>query len=273
MSGTKPIDEPIQAGGAPAPEQSTAHAAPEAAPQPEFKPHTDTPTLLDSAIAPGTEAPAVPEVPAAPVAAGAEAPPAGEEPAKPEGTEPAAPVAHVYPEKWEAPEGVQFEPAKIAEFNAFLGEHNLSPEIGQKLLNQHTAAMTELGQSLLRQQHETFANTREGWRKEVLADPQMGGAGHQTAMQAIARMRDKLVSRHAPGSPAYQADLKAFEDMTKVTGVGDNPAFLRMLHNAARIMDEPRMPPANQQPVQGGGAPKPRTLRDTYKSNEGKVAR
>ena len=67
--------------------------------------------------------------------------------------------------------------------------------------------------------------------RAYLADDEIGGPGHQTAMAAIARVRDY-------GVP--EKDRQSFDQMLRVTGAGDHPAFLRMMHNLARWVDEPQ---------------------------------
>jgi hypothetical protein len=68
-------------------------------------------------------------------------------------------------------------------------------------------------------------------------------------------MRDLLVpEKHRP----------AFEQMLAATGVGDHPEFLRILHQAARLYDEPTLPPPNPRPPSGNGQRPARRLRDIY---------
>ena len=77
-------------------------------------------------------------------------------------------------------------------------------------------------------------------------------------MGAIARMRDMLVSTAKPGTDQYKADHQELEQFLRVTGAGDHPVFLKMLHNAARWFDEPQakdLPDNPRPPPNNGRAP------------------
>jgi len=131
------------------------------------------------------------------------------------------------------PEGVTADKERLGQYTELLGQHGIAQEAGQALLDMHTGAMQSYAEHLIAEQHRVFGETRANWRTEVMADDQLGGAGHQTTMAAVARMRDLLV-------PENRKD--AFNQMLRVTGVGDHPEFLRLLHNAARYFDEPTAP-------------------------------
>jgi len=118
----------------------------------------------------------------------------------------------------------------------------------QQLFALHDSTMKDYAEQLRRDQWTAFNDTRKGWRTEVMADPILGGAGHNTAMGAIARMRDLAISDAKPGSDEYKQHAKEFETFLRVTGAGDHPAFLRMLHNFARYFDEPPLPPEGIRP-------------------------
>ncbi len=143
---------------------------------------------------------------------------------------------------------------RMVEFTGALQEALANPQdAGQKLLDMHATAMTEYANQTLKNQIKAFNETRNSWAKDVMGDAQIGGAGHDTAMGAIARMRDMLVSTANPGTKEYAADHKALDTFLRVTGAGDHPVFLRMLHNAARYFDEPGLPPDNPQPPPDNG--------------------
>ena len=88
-----------------------------------------------------------------------------------------------------------------------------------------------------------------------MADPILGGSGHQTAMGAIARMRDRFVA---------EADRPAFETFLRVTGAGDHPQFLKLLHNVSRAYDEPALPPPNPKPTPTNGQPPKKGMSSLY---------
>ena len=118
----------------------------------------------------------------------------------------------------------------------------------QQLFALHETTMKDYAEQLRRDQWTAFNKTNQDWKNAVMGDPVLGGAGHNTAMGAIARMRDLAVSDAKPGSDEYKADVKEFETFLRVTGAGNHPAFLRMLHNFARYFDEPPLPPEGIRP-------------------------
>lgn len=172
------------------------------------------------------------------------------EAAKPEAAAPIDLTAHAFT----LPEVLKADDAQIGEFKSLLQEALTKPaEAGQKLLDMHASAMTNFATQVRKEQYDTFNTTKAGWEKQILADPEIGGAGHQTASAAIARARDNLISSARPGTPKYQADLKEFEEFQAVTGAGSHPVFWRMLHNAARYLDEPGLPAADPKPPASNG--------------------
>jgi hypothetical protein len=141
---------------------------------------------------------------------------------------------------FELPEGFKLEGEQLNQFKEVLNKHHLSQEGGQELLNLHTSLFQKYSENTLAEQHRVFGEMRKSWQAAVMADEQLGGSGHQTTMRAIARMRDLFVP---------EKDRASFDEFLRITGAGDHPAFLRLLHNAARRFDEPAPPAALGQPV------------------------
>lgn len=267
-----------------APAPAAADVVPAAA-EPALVLTTDRPSLIEGV---GKVEAQVPEAPKAPPEKPADAPaekPAevkpeptkeGEKPAekpaevkpaevKPETEKPAEVVAAFerVPYEWELPATLKAEPERIAAFNDILNEAKLpaelGKEVGKKLLGLHDQAMTRYDEAqkaeTLRNQHAAFNAMRDGWNTDILKDEEFGGAGHATATKAVARARDALVSSAKPGSKQYQADYQAMETFLRITGAGDHPVFWRILHNAARFIDEPQIEdiPKNPRPVATNG--------------------
>ena len=172
-----------------------------------------------------------------------------------ETAKPATPEPIVY--EYAMPEGFKIEePDKLA-LNAALESFRADPKAGvQSLINLHAKALTDYAAATTQRQYDVFNQTRRDWQKEVMSDPQIGGSGYETAMKAIARMRDRFVP---------EADRKAFNNFLKITGAGDNPMFLRFIHNVARTFDEPKPPAVNPKPPPNNGRPPKRGLRSLYR--------
>lgn len=286
---TAPAPEAAPAPETPPPaapaEAAAAPEAPSVAPAPDAgaaAPH-DEPTLLEKHDAeakateptsePVAEKPAEtekkPEAAPDPTAEKpAEAKPA-DKPAEPE-AKPAEPAPVEL--KFDLPEALKNTKADdpiLTEFKTVIGSGKTPQEIGQGLLDLHAKAMQSYADQVRDDQYKVFNETRKDWQNEVKSDPEIGGAGHQTAMKAIARARDFFVSSARPGSEKYAADMKAFNTFLHVTGAGDHPAFLKFLHNIARFADEPTLPPDNAKPPPDNGKERrgAKVLYDNPRSN------
>lgn len=214
----------------PAAETAVQTPAVEAVVEPAFAPHTETPSLLETVL----ETPAVVEDVA--------------KPAEPVAPEPAP--LRTY-EAFTLPEGITAAPEQLTAFQEIAAKHNLDQEAAQNLINMHAGAITQYAEHLAQEQHRVFADTRKQWQAQIKGDPELGGAGFETTMKAVARMRDKLV-------PASHAD--EFNQFLRVTGAGDHPAFFRLMHNAARYFDEPAAPAVVAAPLKNPSGSKGRGL-------------
>lgn len=252
---------------APAAAVVVAEPTPAPSPEPAFTPHTETPSLLSTIERKDVDpAPAAVQPGAEPVVEPVK-PVEGEAP-KPEDAKPAdgdkpAPVEPVAAEPiaytdFEIPEGFQVVPEKMDAVKGLLGKHGVPQEAAQALLNMHTDLFTQYQANTLADQHKAFSDYRAGLRTQVMADDELGGAAHQTTMNAIARARDRLVDPER---------MQAFNDMLNTTGVGDHPEFLRILHRAARLLDEPSTPQTMGRPAASNGkAPGVGGLRGIYRA-------
>jgi hypothetical protein len=225
--------------------------APVVAPAPVLEPHpADVPSLLEGI---GKEAPKPTEVPA-PAEVKVEAAPPAEVKAEPV----VAPPAPVVPEKiewkFDLPPTMQSDEPRMSQFTGILDELVTPKEgetrvqVAQRLINLHNDALQEYAKVADQANQRAFNEMRAGWKKDILSDPRIGGAGHKTAAAAIARMRDLSISDHAPGTPGYQKDAAEMEQFLRITGAGDHPAYWKQLHRFARYFDEPAPPPPNPQP-------------------------
>lgn len=181
------------------------------------------------------------------------------EPEKPVEVAPPQPEPPKAYEPFVLPEGLTAEPEKLAAFSDIASKHGIDQATAQSLVDMHTAQLTAFAEGLRAEQQRAWGETKAGWRTAAMADPEIGGAGHQTAMTAIARMRDMLVP---------EQHRAAFTQMLNDTGTGNHPEMLRLLHNAARVFDEPGMPAAAYKPPTNNGKPPGRQgIRGLYDSH------
>jgi hypothetical protein len=177
--------------------------------------HTDTPSLLGKSEGKPADAPAATDTTDVPVES--------------------APEPALEPIKYEfkVPDGVAVDENRISTYTEILNKHNLPAEAAQEFFDLYASEAQDYAQRLEQhaweESHRAFAETRKEWRGKVMADPEIGGAGHQTAMTQIGRMRDLFVP---------ERDQKEFNDFLDTTGAGDHPAFLRLFYRMGAKFDE-----------------------------------
>lgn len=281
---TAPLAPPTGVGGTPEPAAASPAAAPAAS-----EPAVAAPASAHAAAEPAAPVAAEPAVPASepsllekfdseqaakakpaepksepkPDAAAKSAEVAPAQEVKPPEPAASAPVNYEYT----LPETIKMDDALKGDFHGALDAFRNDPAKGaQGLVDLHNKAMQNYADELTRNQWKTFNDTRRGWQTRTMADPEIGGAGYETSMGAIARMRDLFISygRTEQEAAEFRND---FNDFLKVTGGGDHPAFLKMLHTAARIMDEAPMPSPGAKPPANIGKAPGRGLRGMYKTN------
>src|SRR5579864_987075 len=256
------VPTPAAALPEPAPSPGVAVAAAPAEPTPSPAPVDPAP-----ALAPETGQPPAETVPASepsllekfdkekPQEQPGEAKPGDQpKPVEPAPAQPAAPVPVNY--EYTLPETLKMDDSLKGDVHKAFDAFRADPAKGaQGLIDQHAKTMLDYATFLSNEQHRIFNETRRSWVNEVMSDPQLGGSGHRTAMGAIARMRDQFVP---------EADRPAFEQFLRVTGAGDHPQFLKLLHNVSRFYDEPPLPPPNPKPTPTNGLPPKRGMRSLY---------
>lgn len=153
------------------------------------------------------------------------------------------PVLEAIEYEYTVPEQVQMDDARKGQFKEALDGFRSDPKAGaQKLIDMHQEALVEYDKQVRQNQWDVFNETKSGWRKQVMEDEMLGGAGHRTAMQQIATFRNAFVSDAPFGSKQYKADMAEFVSALDATGAGDHPAILRVFLRAARRFNEPAAP-------------------------------
>lgn len=163
-----------------------------------------------------------------------EAAPVVVEPAKP------APIEYAYT----LPETVALPDEMREEFHGIMSEFAATPgapETQQKLVDFHLARLGDGIAEYNRTMRKSWDDMNEGWAKEVQTDPVMGGNAIDSTLQAVAYVRDNFVSLEDRGTPAYQKAKADLDSMMELTGAGNHPAFIRLMHNISQVLNEPQM--------------------------------
>ncbi len=152
------------------------------------------------------------------------------------------------------PDTLKMDDAQRGELATALDAFRVDPTKGaQAIIDQGVKAITQYTEQYRSDQWAVWNNTQTDWQNQVKADPILGGAGHDTAMIAVGQGRNKLASTHKPGSEEFTKDLADFNEMARITGVGNHPTFLRMLHRAGKLFAEAAPPPPDPRPAPDNG--------------------
>lgn len=131
------------------------------------------------------------------------------------------------PEKYEdfkVPDGFTLDPKVAEEAGAMFKGMGLSQNQAQTLIDYYV----QKSQESLQQPYNAYRDMREGWVKEVKADPEIGGKLDQVKT-TVARAIDGL------GDPKLAGEFREAMDFT---GAGDNPAFIKVFFKLAQMVTE-----------------------------------
>lgn len=250
---------------APAPEATPTPAVESPAapsPAPAVTPETPTPdappaeSLLGAELSKQTELGLEETKPAdapkedAPAEAPKEDAPAEDaEPKKDEASQSVEPAPLPTYEPFALPEGFQVDEAQLGEFTKGLGElQNLTKadkkvmqEFGQKLMDKYTANVTETLTRINEYYTNTWEKQKSDWKDAFEKDPEIGGNRRDTTLKSA-----KQFIRAYGGNEEQQ---KALHSLLNETGLGNNPAVIRLFSKAGEQLAEGRPLPATKPPV------------------------
>lgn len=153
----------------------------------------------------------------------------GDKSAEPKPAEGEKPAEKVIPEKYDfkLPDGMKLDEKVSTELQTKFKEIGLTQEQAQGLIDMHAKNLTEAAEA----PYKAYDTMRKGWVDAVLADTDLSanGAMKPEVKASIGRMYDSL------GNPKLVGEFKEAMDMT---GVGDNPAFVKMLFNLSKHFAE-----------------------------------
>ena len=137
-------------------------------------------------------------------------------------------------EKFDLPEGMEYNEELAREFGGIAKELGLPQEAAQKLVD-HYIGLVQKGAA---EQSGAFAKTRADWVAAAKKDSEYGGADFEKNLAVAGRALDEL------GSPELKKYLND-------SGLGDNPELIRLCYRAGKLLAED-VPPGSV--VGGKGA-------------------
>ncbi len=161
-----------------------------------------------------------------------------------EGKKEEAPKAPDKYEDFKAPEGVKLDPAAIAKALPIFKELGLSQDAAQKLVDLNRETMAELAAA----PYKAYQDTVAGWLKEAQDHPDLRGklGPGQEVNVRIGKLLD--------GVP--DAKLASdFREAMDITGVGNHPAFIRLMDHFAKQLTEGTHVAGNGPSKHGQSAP------------------
>lgn len=150
------------------------------------------------------------------------------------------------PEKYEfkAPEGYELNEEVVTQASEMFKEMGLSQEQAQKLVDFYADQMIKTGEAPI----NAYEELRADWRKTAIADKEIGD-GREGLKPAVKEAVSKAIDSLGP-------DLaKEFRSMVDITGVGDNPSFLKAVYKWAEAVTEGKPVPGTSPTKQSQAAP------------------
>lgn len=132
----------------------------------------------------------------------------------------------------EMPEGMELNKDLLTELGTLAGEFGLDKDKAAKFL----PLGVKMAESFALKQQEIYAQTRQGWKDQVAADKEIGGADDKTRTSNLA-----LASK---GLDAYGS--KELRTLLNESGLGDHPEVIRHFHKLGKLASEDK--------VEGGGS-------------------
>lgn len=139
------------------------------------------------------------------------------------------PVAY---EDFKLPEGVNIPKEQLGQFTDVIGQYGVPQEAAQKLMDMHFEAFKSMAEKSVSDQWQVFHDQQKQWKDEVMADPILGGNGHQTAMSIVAKGRDALIK---------PSEMEEFNHYMSVTGAGNVRLLNLAFHRAGMLFGEGSM--------------------------------
>ena len=134
------------------------------------------------------------------------------------------------PEKYadfKAPDGYELNSELVEKAVPIFKELGLSQDAAQKLVDFYADAATKAEEA----PYEAYEAMRETWRKEVIADKDIGNGTDDLKPEVKA-----TIAKAIDALPPTEAE--AFRKAMSETGAGDNPAIVKAFYNFAKKLGE-----------------------------------
>jgi hypothetical protein len=158
--------------------------------------------------------------------------PAAVDPASKPADKPATGAPETY-SPWTAPEGYELDAGLVEEASPIFRELGLTQEQSQKLVDFYSKHSLAAADASLK----AFTDMRAEWRQSMKTDDTLSKLADSSGNFGPRSPLVDTVNRALDGlqNPKLVAD---FKDAMNLTGAGDNPAFVRVLHALASQVTE-----------------------------------
>lgn len=163
------------------------------------------------------------------------------------------------PTKYElkVPENVTVADDTLTAFKAEAAKLGLTNEAAQSFMDMHIAGLEASHTQFQEGAQTAFNDLRAEWRKECEAMPEFTGAQRKENLAAVAAALDE----YGEFTEVDGKKINVTKQMLETTGLGDNPAMVRMVYRMAKALKE-GTPTSVGRPI--GEKTGPKTLGETF---------
>lgn len=180
------------------------------------------------------------------------------EPKAKETTPPKAPDAYT---DFTLPDGVKLEGEALTKAQELFKSAGLTQEQAQSMVDFHIAQV----QAAVGDGEKAITDMHAGWKTASEADPDIGpadGAKAKQIKESVGRALDSLNNKPLADE---------FKQVMNLTGVGDNPAFIKVISKLAQSIIEPRHvvapKPTQESQTPSGTKERPTPAKSLYPNN------
>lgn len=136
------------------------------------------------------------------------------------------------------PEDMQFEPASIEAFKAIASEAKLAPEVAQKIVDGHVAALKASAEKA----NALFEAEQKAWQESLKADAEIGGEHFEANVSHAKRAVAKFGGSELAG-------------LLRESGLGNHPLLVKAFVKIGKAMSEDSVAGSRSSPSTAAGDP------------------
>lgn len=163
--------------------------------------------------------------------------------------------------EFKLPEGVKLDGEQLTAATALFKEANLSQDFAQKMVDFHVAELKKTAEA----GGKAYDDMRADWQSKTKADPEIAKVrvGDKSGLDAV-----KINVGRVYNAIGDAALVTQFKEAMNLSGVGDHPAFVRVMNKLSEFVVEGKhvggKGPSEHGQSNSGNAPKPTAAQAMY---------